>query len=546
MNKIIRTTALVMSAVTLLAGCTTGSETSSKVNTQYANVGLPTVLQITSPSFYYEEDTDTFDIRGAWTDAMSEKYGVEVSVLSPDVAYYSTTITDAIDGSTSGIMDVILADTVLYLKDKNIILPLDEYLSSNKAWNALPEEMRKMYEYDGHIWAVPNGFEITQPVRAIRQDWLDNLGLEAPTTVEELYNVMVAFRDDDPDKDGDPTNSIPLSGDKGMAWAKDILAAFGLCINNTGLLPYAYNTDSKCFEDAFLKPQAQEALEYLRKMYQENLIDPGIFLDTDDFGYNVSNGYVGSYITNAGDAKYYESMNLKQFLNSETVYDPGDPEDWAAMTGLYTEIAALTGNETTNLIPTSYYGSPYVLLANTDQPAETINFFVDMIFGSTKNYLNALIGLESDYSITSGNVIKMNYSDEANNIYYPLASLVGYIDGVHPRTEYTVVKSQTAQAIRNKKEINTYLKDFSEESMDKKLLYLIDSQYATPQSATLNEQMNSAMTEFKNCFSDAITDSNTSVEKALAAYRTNMKNNDMQKVLDEANAAIGKKSSQTY
>ena len=30
----------------------------------------------------------------------------------------------------------------------------------------------------------------------------DNLGLEAPTTVDELYDVLVAFRDNDPNGNG--------------------------------------------------------------------------------------------------------------------------------------------------------------------------------------------------------------------------------------------------------------------------------------------------------------------------------------------------------
>lgn len=547
MKKMLRTSAFILATVILLTGCNTGSSaTSSKINTQYANVGMPDSLKITSSSFFNEGEVDTFEMRDAWTKAMSDKYGIEITVLSPDVTYYSTVITEAIEGTTSGIMDVVLADTVLYLKNKNLLLPLEDYLSANKAWNALPEKMRKMYEYDGHIWAVPSGFELTQPVRAFRQDWLDNVGLKAPKTLDELYKVLEAFRDNDPDKDGDVTNSIPLSGDKGLGWAKDILAAFDVNISSSGLLPYAYNAEKGCYEDAFLKPEAVQAFEYLKKMYTENLIDKEIFAETANFGYNLSQGYIGTYLTNAGDAKYYESMNLMQSLNPSTVYDPNDPQDWVTMTGLYTEVAALTGNKDKNLTPAAYYGSPYVLLANTEKPAETINFFVDMLFGSNKNYLNALVGLEDNYSISSGNVIKMKYSDEANNVYYPLASLVGYIEGLHPRSEYTIVKSQSAQAISNKKEINNYLKDFSTEALDKKLLYVIDSNVTTPQSATLTEQMNNAMTEFKNCFSDAISDPNTTVEKALAAYRTNMKKYDGQKILDESNAAIGAKSTQKY
>lgn len=47
----------------------------------------------------------------------------------------------------------------------------------------------------------------------IRQDWLDNLGLEAPRTIEELKEVAQAFTTDDPDGNGeDDTYGLILNG----------------------------------------------------------------------------------------------------------------------------------------------------------------------------------------------------------------------------------------------------------------------------------------------------------------------------------------------
>ncbi|WP_233280501.1 extracellular solute-binding protein [Devosia rhizoryzae] len=49
-----------------------------------------------------------------------------------------------------------------------------------------------------------------QPV--IRQDWLDELGLEAPTTVEEYEALFQAIHDADLDGDGTPGNTLGLTG----------------------------------------------------------------------------------------------------------------------------------------------------------------------------------------------------------------------------------------------------------------------------------------------------------------------------------------------
>ena len=48
----------------------------------------------------------------------------------------------------------------------------------------------------------------------IRKDWLDNLGLEVPTTPEELLAVAEAFTYDDPDGNGvDDTYAINITSD---------------------------------------------------------------------------------------------------------------------------------------------------------------------------------------------------------------------------------------------------------------------------------------------------------------------------------------------
>ena len=52
----------------------------------------------------------------------------------------------------------------------------------------------------------------------INQTWLDNLGLKAPATLDELYDVLVAFRDQDADGNGDPSDEIPLAGDYADGW----------------------------------------------------------------------------------------------------------------------------------------------------------------------------------------------------------------------------------------------------------------------------------------------------------------------------------------
>ena len=42
------------------------------------------------------------------------------------------------------------------------------------------------------------------------KEWLDNVGMEAPTNIDEFYEVMKAFRDQDANGNGDASDEIPF------------------------------------------------------------------------------------------------------------------------------------------------------------------------------------------------------------------------------------------------------------------------------------------------------------------------------------------------
>lgn len=76
---------------------------------------------------------------------------------------------------------------------------------------------------DGKLYGLPTAASPndSMPILWIRQDWLDNLGLEIPKTVDELYEVAKAFKENDPDQNGkDDTYGLAVNG-------KDVFQQFG-------------------------------------------------------------------------------------------------------------------------------------------------------------------------------------------------------------------------------------------------------------------------------------------------------------------------------
>lgn len=109
------------------------------------------------------------------------------------------------------------------------------------------------------------------PMLWIRRDWIEKLGLEMPKTMEELYNVMLAFRDQDPDGNGQAdTIGMVLHNNflsAGFGDAVGLFDGFGAyptiwVDDGTGKLRYGSTME-----------ESRQALDYLAKMYQEGLVD---------------------------------------------------------------------------------------------------------------------------------------------------------------------------------------------------------------------------------------------------------------------------------
>jgi ABC-type sugar transport system, periplasmic component len=132
---------------------------------------------------------------------------------------------------------------------------------------------------EGHIYAIPGivtlGSARTDK-RWINKAWLDKLGLKVPETTDELYEVLKAFRDGDPNGNG-KADEIPMTARIGMPIVYQMAGAFGL----DSQLGYNINVEDDKVHIWSGDEQYKELLMYLNKLYKEKLIDPEIFSHTE-------------------------------------------------------------------------------------------------------------------------------------------------------------------------------------------------------------------------------------------------------------------------
>lgn len=135
-----------------------------------------------------------------------------------------------------------------------------------------------------------------QPLVYLNKTWLDNLGLTYPETVEELYTVLKAFKEQDANGNGDPNDEIPVSFDTsaGARLEHVLRAAFGIYTSELDLM-YQVGSDGKVYL-AETTEDFKDYLTFMHRLYAEGLLDETTFIQTaEERREKVVNNQVGMF-----------------------------------------------------------------------------------------------------------------------------------------------------------------------------------------------------------------------------------------------------------
>ncbi|UOQ86947.1 extracellular solute-binding protein [Gracilibacillus salinarum] len=224
-------------------------------------------------------------------DGFAERKNLEFSSGElPDVFYKSSiSQLEAVKYGSSGIL--IPLEGLLEDHAPNITALFEEY----------PEIKSSITAPDGHIYALPAILTLNAARTDkiwINQTWLDHLGLEQPTTPEELVEVLTAFRDDDPNGNG-KQDEIPLTFRNWSQLMNSMIGSWGM-VDQMGNHLMVENDKIKFW---MTSDRFKEYLQFLNKLYSENLLDRGVFTQEEaKFVGNMAAGNVGVFWNQTTDA----------------------------------------------------------------------------------------------------------------------------------------------------------------------------------------------------------------------------------------------------
>lgn len=317
----------------LLSACSdnsgNGNNEASPAATQTADQPASSAPSKTVPlTFFVRKWPNIKDLNtNAFTKFVEQKFNVKITW---DITSEMDTKKPVV--LASGEYDNVFFDAVLskieQLKygQQGVFIPLNDLIAKyapniQKAISTVPSLKESITAPDGNIYALPqiNECEFCYYAQKywINTTWLKNLGLQMPTTTDQFEEVLKAFKEKDPNKNG-KQDEIPLSGESG-GWYGELsgflMNAFiyddgSNLIMNNGQVDFAAN-----------KPEWKKGLEYMHKLYSEGLIDKESFTQNADLRNQKINAKPDPLVGVVSEGAYNDFTIIK---DGETLYKQYD------------------------------------------------------------------------------------------------------------------------------------------------------------------------------------------------------------------------------
>ena len=223
-----------------------------------------------------------------WVQEMEEEANVEIEWEMIRADWETVKSTRFASGDIPDILFNATVDSD-YTKYSGLFLDLNDYLSEDLTPNIMtmfeeePDTKVLATTMEGKIYGTPKfqgKWPSTNTVMFINQTWLDNLGLEMPTTYTEFKEVLTAFKEQDANGNGDPNDEIPLDYNAyggNNAWFNSAYSLTNL-LGSLGIQLTDWGTDAYFAEDGQVKCYAVDEryklfMEYIADLYANGLIN---------------------------------------------------------------------------------------------------------------------------------------------------------------------------------------------------------------------------------------------------------------------------------
>ncbi len=270
-KNMLRTLAMVLGLTMLLCSAAMAE---GQATEPYPETVTITRTQMTTPISLWENgDTET---NNPWTRLVKDKLNIDlVDLWSADDSQYETKMNIAIGSNTLPDVFAVTSAQLAQLVEAGMACDMSELYEQYAS-----ADLRKIMDadpiaadsgrFDGKLYGISKqhfGLIANVCYMWIRQDWLDNLGMTAPTTVEEFNALCDAVVNNDPDGNGQK-DTYALGMDKNLGSFLYFSEAFHA-------LPFIWHDDGNGqLVYGHVQPQMRAALQAAQEMFKRGYISP--------------------------------------------------------------------------------------------------------------------------------------------------------------------------------------------------------------------------------------------------------------------------------
>ncbi len=397
-------------AATMVSGC--GGSNVKSLGTDTTVPGFSVMTSATRSTPAAPDSPVVQEMQRYLGEKMSAKYGKEYEKVNVDLQWVASTAynekvtaamgageyphmmlvqtrnSSVIQNSKAGtfwdLTDIFTKTDAKYVTEENPEGYVYPYLAkANKTTN-------RNISVDGKIYGIYRSRVIGRQGVTIRKDWLDNLGLAMPTTIDEFENVLKQFTENDPDGNGKKDTygmiiTVYLDGPLGN------LAVWMGAPNNWG-----YDEAAKTWKPWFMSQGYFDALTKLREWYAAGYINSNMAtLDSNSWDDDFLNGFGGVQIDVADRAK----------KNARNIVDK-NPDAEVGVFGYLKKDASSPARTW----PTTGHGGYYVFPKSTVKTEEDLDFILSVLDECNSEYVLNLCNygiLDRNYTLDAeGRAVK--------------------------------------------------------------------------------------------------------------------------------------------
>lgn len=250
----------------------------------------------------YYSDNATLPFKEDWltVKTIQEKYNVDISFEVIPIADYQTKVSLALNTGNNA-PDVILYQSIkgenASLALNGAIVPISDYSDWTPEFNArvaqfgLEDDVALTNLGDGKRYNLPGLYDkpFYDGGLILREDYLASKGFQAPTTFDELYTILKAYKEENP-------TSYPLTILAGpRVLFRMTMPAWGISLHKnaaSGSSVLSWDYENKVYFEGAISDEYKDYMTFFAKLYAEGLLDPEMAepIDGDKWNQKLTTG----------------------------------------------------------------------------------------------------------------------------------------------------------------------------------------------------------------------------------------------------------------